>query len=181
MEEPKKAKLPSPEERMELILLGLARKVPIRELCRQAGVSRELFYRWLKRVRRAGLKALETEAPGPKEPVEEDPRAQIQRLQERIAALEERGRNLRKERNSLGRALGTAEGIIHRNAWKPPEKEPKKNGMRPRKTGSSAYESGTRHRPPKPEPETLPGAGESAGPPFGGGGEGGRPEEGSSA
>ena len=66
MNEPMKSKLPSPEERLELILLGLARRVPVRELCRQAGVSRELFYRWLRAVRLAGLRALESKAPGPK-------------------------------------------------------------------------------------------------------------------
>ena len=52
------AKLPSPQERMELILLGLSRSRPIERLCLEANVSRELFYRWMGRVREAGLKEL---------------------------------------------------------------------------------------------------------------------------
>ena len=54
MEEPKNTKLPSPQERLELILLGLARTRPVKELCQQAGVSRELFYRWMGRFGKRG-------------------------------------------------------------------------------------------------------------------------------
>lgn len=172
MEEPKKAKLPSPEERMELILLGLARKVPVKELCRQAGVSRELFYRWLKRFRKAGLKALEAEEPGPKEPVEEDSRAQIERLQERIAELEGKTRKLSKERDSLERVVGVAQRIIKRNAWGPEETGSKKNAMRPPKDESAACGSGPANVMPEPGRKISPGAGESGGPPSGDGGEG---------
>ena len=169
MEEPKRAKLPSPEERMELILLGLARKVPIQELCRQAGVSRELFYRWLRRVRKAGLKALEAEEPGPKEPVEEDARAQIERLQERIAELEGKTRKLSKERDSLERVADMAQRIIKRNAWGPVEKGSKKNAMRARKDESAACGSGPASRPPEPGQGNSPNAGGSAAAPSGAG------------
>ena len=62
------SKLPSPQERLDLLLLGLSRRESVKSLCQQAGVSREVFYRWLKRVREAALRALEAKAPGPAAP-----------------------------------------------------------------------------------------------------------------
>jgi transposase-like protein len=164
MEEPKKIKLPSPQERMELILMGLARKVPVKELCRQAGVSRELFYRWLRRFRKAGLLALEAEDPGPKEKVEENPREQIRELKERIEDLKKRERKLRKSLEREKMVSETAQRIIRRNAWGPmPEAEPKKNAMRAPKSESNACVNGMRSDPEEPALGRSPEAGESTG------------------
>ncbi|MBI4679538.1 MAG: hypothetical protein HY748_18350, partial [Elusimicrobia bacterium] len=55
---PRAVKLPSPRERLDLILLGLGRREPVKKLCEQACVSRELFYRWMRAVQAAGLRAL---------------------------------------------------------------------------------------------------------------------------
>jgi len=117
MKEPMKNKLPSPEERLELILLGLARRVPIRDLCRQAGVSRELFYRWLRNVRIAGLKALESKAPGPKTVPPEKAEQLAHKLGPRVEQLEKEVRSLRKERDHWQLLAETAKRIIRRNAW----------------------------------------------------------------
>ena len=171
MEEPKKTKLPSPQERLELILLGLARKVPVKELCRQAGVSRELFYRWLREFRKGGLKALEAKAPGPKEKLEEEPREQVRQLKERIAELEGRERKLRKERDRLDKVVETAQRIIHRNAWGSLAKGSKKKPMRVPKRENSACGNGPTRKPPESGLETLPDAGGSIEPRSGVGGE----------
>ncbi|MEK9145260.1 MAG: helix-turn-helix domain-containing protein, partial [Elusimicrobiota bacterium] len=85
---PRAVKLPSPRERLDLILLGLARREPATRLCEQAGVSRELFYRWMRAVREAGLKALEAKLPGPKRiEVEKAPKEAL-KLRERVGRLE---------------------------------------------------------------------------------------------
>ncbi|MBI4669666.1 MAG: helix-turn-helix domain-containing protein [Elusimicrobia bacterium] len=84
-----KIKLPSPTERMELILLGMARQESVQILCRQAGVSRELFYRWMKKVRKAGLAALEAQPPGPKSAWgSPNPGSCLPKTQDRIRRLE---------------------------------------------------------------------------------------------
>lgn len=119
MNEPMKNKLPSPEERLELILLGLARRVPVRELCRQAGVSRELFYRWLRAVRTAGLRALEVKAPGPKAIPPEKAEPLAHKLKARVEQLEKVVRVLRKDRDHWQLLAETAKRIIRRNAWGP--------------------------------------------------------------
>ena len=143
MNEPMKSKLPSPEERLELILLGLARRVPIRELCRQAGVSRELFYRWLRAVRLAGLRALESKAPGPKAIPPEQAEQIAHKLVPRVEHLEKEVRNLRKDRDHWRLLAETAMRIIRRNAWGPVTAPlSKKNGKRGRKPGGYTATNG---------------------------------------
>ena len=84
MSKPQRTKLSSPQERLELVLLCLARQIPVNRLCQEAKVSRELCYRWLKAVRQAGLKALEPKAPGPKR-VKADPSpTEVLKLQEQV-------------------------------------------------------------------------------------------------
>lgn len=170
MEKPKQSKLPSPEERLELLLLGLARRVPVEELCRQAGVSRELFYRWLKRMRQAGLKALEAKEPGPKAIPPEEAEETARKLQERVAELEKANRELAKERDTLKLVAETGRRIIRLNAWGP-VKEPvcKKNGMRARKPGSDTGRAGLEPGKKGSVPESMPGAGEYPGPRTGDG------------
>jgi transposase-like protein len=134
MNEPIKSKLPSPEERLELILLGLGRRVPVRDLCRQAGVSRELFYRWLRSVRLAGLRALEAKLPGPKPVPPEKAQSMAHKLTKRVEHLEKEVRGLRKERDHWRLLAETAKRIIRRNAWGPATAPVcKKNGKRGRK------------------------------------------------
>ena len=161
MEEPKRTtKLPSPQERLELILLGLARKVPVKELCRQAGVSRELFYRWLRAVREAGLRALEAKASGPKAVPPEKAVILARKRGQRVESLEKEVRGLRKERDHWKLLAETAKGIVLRNAWGPvPEPKSKKNGMRSPKRESFTAANGSRPGNRELQPRPLPGAG----------------------
>ena len=166
-----KIKLPSPTERMELILLGMARRQPVKTLCRQAGVSRELFYRWMKKVRKAALAALEAEAPGPK-PNRESPRllSRIPKTQDRTHRLEQELAQTRKEKDRLKILFQVAQRIIQRRAWGPiPGAEVKKNGMPLRKRAISTARSGPRKKPWQPRPLTLPPAGPFTAPPTGDG------------
>lgn len=157
-----KAKLPSPQERLELILLGLARRVPIRDLCRQAGVSRGLFYRWMATVRGAALKALEAKAPGPKAVRPEKAEATARRLQDRVKRQEKELRRLRQERDRWKLRAEVSRRIIQRNAWGPPlEPKVKKNAMRSRRPEPSTSGSGASSGMQAPQPRLLPGAGGS--------------------
>lgn len=128
---PQKVKCPSPQERLELILLGIARAQSIESLCKEAGISRELFYRWMDRVRTAGLEALEAKLPGPK-PLEKKnlPMEHLQ-LKEKMDQLLKENRKLKKENRHLSLATKVAQRIIHRQAWGPfPKVDSKKNGRR---------------------------------------------------
>lgn len=160
-ETPNAKKLPSPQERLDLILLGLARREPATALCRQAGVSRELFYRWMRAVREAGLRALEAKAPGPKRIEAEKAPKEALRLRERVARLEKELKAVRKDRDHLNLVVSTAQRIIRRNAWGTvPEPKVKKNGMRNLRRGSFMSESGPRKESMEPPSRSLPGAGE---------------------
>src|SRR3989338_6884568 len=147
MNNPTKTKLPSPQERLDLILMGLARQQSIKQLCRQAGVSRELFYRWMGRVRQAGLMALEAKAPGPKEgKVKADVEAPLKLVEE------------------------CAQRIIKRQGWGPlPKVESKKNDMRVRKQESSTVLSGLRRKFSGQPAGFSPAAGEFPAAPIGDG------------
>jgi transposase-like protein len=126
-ETPNAKKLPSPQERLELILLGLARREPATALCKQAGVSRELFYRWMRAVREAGLKALAAKAPGPKRIEPEKAPKEALRLRERVARLEKQNKALRQEGAHWKLLAETAKRIIRRQGWGPaPEPRLKK-------------------------------------------------------
>lgn len=158
---PNAKKLPSPQERLDLILLGLARREPATALCKQAGVSRELFYRWMRAVREAGLKALEAKLPGPKRiDVEKAPKEAL-KLRERVGRLEKELKAVRKDRDHLNLVVSTAQRIIRRNAWgTAPEPQVKKNDMQNLRRGSFMSESGPRKNSMGPGPVSLPGAGE---------------------
>src|SRR5271169_4694271 len=118
MEKKNRPKLASPQERLDLILLGLARGKPVETLCREAGVSRELFYRWMRRVRTGALQALETQTPGPKR-VRSVPQAtqKIQRMEQRLSRLERQARELRRQRDHLTLVNREALGVIRRRVW----------------------------------------------------------------
>lgn len=118
------AKLASPVERLELVLLGLARETTAKELCRQAGVSRELFYRWMKQAREASLMALEKGKPGPKP--EREPSEEAKRLAEKVDRLLREKAALQQERSRLKLVLRQAKSIIQKNGWD----DTKKNGER---------------------------------------------------
>lgn len=160
MNEPQRTKLASPQERLELVLLCLARQVPVKRLCQEAKVSRELCYRWLRAVRQAGLRSLEPKAPGPKR-VKADPSpAEVLTLQERIQRLEKELKGSRKERDRWRLISEVARRIIQRNAWGPmPKESSKKNAMRSPKPESSTAASGSRPGNMEPQPRPLPGAG----------------------
>jgi transposase-like protein len=129
----KQTKLASPQERLELILLGIGRQQTVENLCQQAGVSRELFYRWMKLVREAALRVLEAKLPGPKV-ISQFPEKQLHKLQEQLKRQGKELAKLRKERDYLKLVVKTAQRIIRRNAWGPfPKADVKKNDMRPRK------------------------------------------------
>lgn len=119
------AKLASPVERLELVLLGVAKEEPATELCLKAGVSRELFYRWMKLVREAALMALEQGKPGPKP--EREPAEEAKRLAEKVEKLTRENTQLRREKSRLKLILGVAKRIIRRHAW---GSDAKKNGKR---------------------------------------------------
>ena len=160
MNEPQKTKLSSPQERLELVLLCLSRQLPVKRLCQEAKVSRELCYRWLKAVRQAGLRALEPKAPGPKR-VKSDPSpTEVLKLQEQVKQLEKELKGARKERDRWRLISEVARRIIQRNAWGPmPQVASKKNGMRSPKSARSTAVSGSQHGNMEPQPRPLPGAG----------------------
>lgn len=124
-------KLPSPQERLELILLGISRQGTVEALCLQAGVSRELFYRWMKLVRAAALKVLEAKQPGPKAATE-NPEKELAKARARLERQERELAKLRKENSYLKLVVNTSQRIIRRNAWGPfPKGDAKKNATRP--------------------------------------------------
>jgi transposase-like protein len=136
----KQTKLSSPQERLELILLGIGRQQTVENLCSQAGVSRELFYRWMRLVREAALRVLEAKLPGPKA-LSPFPEKQLQKLQEQVQRQGQELAKLRKERNYLKLVVKTAQRIIRRNAWGPfPKADDKKKDMHPGKP--AAFTSG---------------------------------------
>lgn len=118
-------KLASPVERLDLVLLGVAKQSTATDLCLQAGVSRELFYRWMRDVRAAALKALEAGKSGPKP--EREPEEEAKRLAEKVEKLSQENAQLRRERSRLKLVLGAAKRIIRRHAW---DNDGKKNDNR---------------------------------------------------
>ena len=160
MNEPQRTKLASPQERLELVLLCLARQLPVTRLCQEANVSRELCYRWLRAVRQAGLRALEPKAPGPKAVPPEKAERLARKLDQRVERLEKEVRGLRKERDHWKLLAETAKRIVLRNAWGPaPEPKSKKKDMRSPKRESFTAASGLRLGNRQPQPRPLPGAG----------------------
>ena len=131
MEKKNRPKLPSPQERLDLILLGLARGKPVEILCQEAGVSRELFYRLMNRVRAAALKALEAKQPGPKT-VSQPSEKELLKMRERLERQERDLAKLRKALTYEKLVVKTSQRIIRRNAWGPfPGPDAKKKDMRP--------------------------------------------------
>lgn len=168
MENPK-AKLPFPPERLDLILLALSGQQPIKKLCQQAGVSRELFYRWMRRVKEASLQALETQVPGPKK--HKDPKKlpeKVEKLEKRVLKLSKRLKRLRHEKEHLEKVVGVAQRVIRRQRWPADELKIKKKPTPAQEAGNSTFESGPRNRK-QPEFKSLSPSGESAAPPTGGG------------
>ena len=172
-----KCKLPSPQERLDLLLLGLSRQQPVKALCREAGVSRELFYRWMRGVREAALKALEKKAPGPKAVKPEKAEMLAGKLQGRVRRLEAQSRALRKDRDHWKLLAEVGRRIIRRQAWGPEPRAGasslragrKKNAMRRPRGGSSTGAGGARSADTVPGPGPTPGTGVSPGVPTGGG------------
>lgn len=170
MEKKNRPKLPSPQERLDLILLGLARGKPVELLCQEAGVSRELFYRWMQRVRQGALQSLETKAPGPKRVKNVEQAVQkIQRMEKHLSRLEQEARSLRKDRDHLTLVNREALGVIHRRAWEEPQAPAKKNAMRANRSVKSIVRNGSRHVPKAPPSGRSAPRGELTVPPTGDG------------
>lgn len=170
MEPAKAQKLASPQERLDLVVLGLGRRTPVTELCAQAGVSRELFYRWTRAVREAGLRALEAKAPGPKRIPEQKAPERALRLAGRVERLEKDLKGLRKDRDHWRLVAEVARRIIRRQGWGPaPGAGSKKKPMRGLKPGDATSGSGPRSAPAAPLAGSSPSAGECTGAPTGGG------------
>lgn len=166
-----KAKLPSPRERLDLILLGLSRGQSVEELCRQAGISRELFYRWMKRVREAGLKALESQEPGPKALSPMNPEGQLWRMEKRIKRLEKKNRKLSRQKDHLEEVVQISRRIIRRQGWEHDPLDPvKKNGARRTQRESFIVGNGRLSVPEALEFPLLPEVGASIARLAGGGG-----------
>lgn len=172
MEKKNRPKLPSPQERLDLILLGLARGKPVEMLCQEAGVSRELFYRWMQRVRQGALQSLEAKVPGPKRVKTVDQAThKIRRMEEHLSRLEQEARSLRKERDHLTLVNREALGVIHRRVWEEPQAPAKKNAMRASRHAKSIVRNGSERVPKaqQSDPSAPPGA--STGSPTGDGSE----------
>ena len=114
-------KLASPLERLDLVLLGVAKESTAKALCQQAGVSRELFYRWMRDVREAALKTLEAGKPGPQP--KREPEEEAKRLAEKVEQLTRENAQLRRQKSRLKLVLGAALRIIRRHAWKGDDKK----------------------------------------------------------
>lgn len=157
-----KVKLPSPQERLELILLGLIREETVDRLCRQAGVSRALFYQWMRRGRESLLQALETRKPG-RPPAETKP-AEVSQLKERMKRLEKELAALRRENGRYQRMVTVAQRVIQRNGWNP---EPvrrirKKKDTQMTRPGGVTIETGSPSESTAPAPPPSPASGASA-------------------
>lgn len=185
MEKSSKTKLPSPEERLELVLLGLIREQTVEKLCSESGVSKALFYQWLRRGREALLKALEARKPGRKPAAQQTSPDEIQALQERLKRLEQEAASLRKEKDRYKLQTEVAQRVIHRNGWNPEPKtrksRVKKNGRPMKKPESSTSTTGQSNGTLEPPSRRSRPSGESAGAPTGAGSAGDSPAEGPGA
>ena len=128
-------KLESPQERLHLVLLALARDQAVEELSTQAGVSRGLLYRWMRGTREAALKALEAKKPGRRPQTEPAPE-----LERKVEELEAELARLRKEKEALEKVVDTAQSVIRRNNWDQPDIK-KKRG-RPRRDAAATSRNG---------------------------------------
>lgn len=180
MEQPSKVKLPSPQERLELVLLGLVREQTVGRLCEQAGVSKALFYQWLRRGREGLLKALEAKKPGRKPaPAQQGPQ-EPQALQERLKRMEQEVAGLRKERDRYKLMTEVAQRVIHRNGWNPapPRGSVKKKGSPTRRHAGATPGSGLSSEAMAPLPPLSRGSGGSAAARTGDGSTGGSKDDG---
>lgn len=168
-----KTKLPSPEERLELVLLGLIREQTVEKLCAQSGVSKALFYQWLRRGREGLLKALEAKKPGRKPLAQQASPDKIQALQERLKRLEQEAANLRKEKDRYKLQTEVAQRVIRRNGWnpeiKPRKRRVKKNDEQMMKPENATSENGQSSAALEPPSNRSQPSGESAGAPIGDG------------
>src|ERR1041384_2581121 len=155
-----KAKLPFPQERLDLILLALSGQ-PVKKLCQEAGGSREVFYRWMRRVKEASLQAWEAQVPAPKK--HKHPKnlpEKVEKLEKRVLKLSKKLKRLRHEKDHLETVVGVAERIIRRQRWGTPELTGKKKPA-PTFTGGSTSKNGPK-RGRKPGFEGSVPSGESA-------------------
>lgn len=173
MEKPSGKKLLSPQERLELVLLGLARQQAVETLCDQAGVSRNLFYRWLHQARLALLQALEAKKPGRKPRAAQQSPQESLALEERLKRMEQETLSLRKERDRFKLMTEVAQRVIQRNGWnpepKPRKRRVKKNSEPTVRRDNDTPENGQPSGSTAPLLPPSPASGGSAAAPIGGG------------
>lgn len=133
-------KMEDPKERLELLLAGLSGKKDVSDLCQEAGISRELYYRWLEKMKEGALDALEQKEPGPGRKAATP--KEVEKLEEQVAKLNKKLAKARKETAYLGLVVKMAQKIIRRNAWGPFPARAKKNSARDEKHGNSTEKSG---------------------------------------
>jgi transposase-like protein len=162
-----------PREKLELILLHLSKEEAITTICREAGVSRTLFYRWIKQVGRALQEALESKKRGRRaKSILESPR-EAEALQSRILELEREVAGLRKERDRFKLITEVAQRVIRRNAWAPRgpgtrrRGRPKKNASAVPPIAASTPSTGERQESSEQESPPSPPPGASTEPPTG--------------
>lgn len=179
MEKPSQEKLPSPEERAELVLLGLAREQTVERLCQQSGISKTLFYQWMRRGREGLLKALEAKKPGRKPTLPPESSHAINLLEERIKHMEQEISGLRKDRDRFKTLAEVGQRIIQRNGWNPePLPRVKKKGGRTRRRASGMPENGPLSGDSASRSPDSPSSGASAATPTGDGSAEGSPAQG---
>lgn len=147
-----KIKLKSARERLELLLAGLSGKQDVKKLCRKAGISRELYYRWLKRVRKKSLQALRAGYPGPTEK-ENTSVDRVKKLVRKVTKLRRKLLESKKQEEHLQLVVKTARKIIKRQGWNQ-LLDSKKNDMQRKKqrknTGKHGNHSAKITLPEKP-------------------------------
>jgi len=75
----------TPEEKYRIVTEGRKGPKGIKDTCEKYGISRETFYQWEARIKKAALSALEDKPPGPKA---QEEKSDTQELQKKLEELE---------------------------------------------------------------------------------------------
>ena len=97
------------QKRASLILQVRAGQMTAQEAAQQLGISRQAYYKWEQRALRALLQALEDQPKGrpaaPTDPVKEQLRSRVQKLEEKVRLHEQR-----EELRALIKQMGEPDG-----------------------------------------------------------------------
>jgi transposase-like protein len=161
-------KIPSPQERLDLVLKVLAQVKTTTELANEAGISRTLMYRWLGKVRTAAMQALESEDPGPKGPKGDEAEKELQKAREELQKAQKELTRMAKENSRLQEVERVSKAIIKRQGWGPHPDDAKKNGEAKKHRGRPRLNRNT-STGASSEPQGTPASGEYTGQPSGAG------------